>query len=420
MIWSQNVRIFLFLLVATSGSLVQVQGDNEDGLKPYLDADGNLCQDKMETVQDTEYETMIQCRVAMKKSCSQQRMTEDDNEVGGHDNHEESSPDNACHTVYEKNCQTVYRPHRNKVRVRICPDGKINVANSPFQVPPSLQNSEENENSIVLDVRPDPRLPPVSNAKCRNGRRTVCTTKYHTECTTQQVQQTMQEDYPKCQLEMVENCSEDEKSEKSKCQRVPAMRCKIEKRTVVKTQPESKCSRVPRQYCRKEECSNEDDLDKTLLPPLNKNDPNCYYRNQIVNEIVPEEKCSLRPKQMCHSVTEEPQFRQRARRSAQPAPESPLAFLRRHYLSRRNQQKIGQMLPRRSRNFLESSSTTTTTTEKPQMRQICKMVPEQECEKKRVNPRVVEKQMMKKFCRQPRKSSYVDQLLVARLKGGLK
>ena len=134
-----------------------------------------------------------------------------------------------------------------------------------------------------------------------------------------------------------------------------------------------------------------------------------------VNEIVPEEKCSLIPKQMCHSVTEENlsrRARRSARRSAQA--ESPLAFLRRHYLSRRQQNR--QMLPRRSRNFLE----TTTTTEKPKMRQICKMVPEQECEKKRVNPRVVEKQMMKKFCRQPRKSSYVDQLLVARLKGGLK
>ena len=104
------MRIFLFLLVATSGSLVQVQGDNEDGLKPYLDADGNLCQDKMETVQDTEYETMIQCRVAMKKSCSQHEMTED-NEV------KNEVHDNACHTVYEKNCQTVYRPHRNKVRL---------------------------------------------------------------------------------------------------------------------------------------------------------------------------------------------------------------------------------------------------------------------------------------------------------------
>ena len=128
-----------------------------------------------------------------------------------------------------------------------------------------------------------------------------------------------------------------------------------------------------------------------------------------VNEIVPEEKCSLVPKQMCHSVTEE--TKNRARRS--PADESPLAFLRRHYLSRRNQNL--QMLPRRSRNFLEPK----TTTEKPKMRQICKMAPEQECEKKRVNPRLVEKKMMKKFCRQPRKNSYVDQLLVARLQKGV-
>ena len=60
-----------------------------------------------------------------------------------------------------------------------------------------------------------------------------------------------------------------------------------------------------------------------------------------VNEIVPEEKCSLIPKQMCHSVTEE-NLSRRARRSAQA--ESPLAFLRRHYLSRRQQNR--QMLPK--------------------------------------------------------------------------
>ena len=111
---------------------------------------------------------------------------------------------------------------------------------------------------------------------------------------------------------------------------------------------------------------------------------------------------------MCHSVTEE--SKTRARRSPIDNNEGPLAFLRRHYLSRRRQSSH-QMLPRRSRNFLETSSTT----EKPKMRQICKMAPEQECEKKRVNPRLVEKKMMKKFCRQPRKNSYVDQILVARL-----
>ena len=56
------------------------------------------------------------------------------------------------------------------------------------------------------------------------------------------------------------------------------MSCKIEKRTVVKTKPESKCSRVPRQFCRKEDCSQKD-VDENLY----NNDPNCYYRNQIVS-----------------------------------------------------------------------------------------------------------------------------------------
>ena len=83
----------------------------------------------------------------------------------------------------------------------------MNVANSPFETNTDDDDLEDNENNIVLDVRPNPRLPsPQIAKKCHKGRRTVCTTKYHTECTTQQVQQTMQEDHPKCQVEMVERC----------------------------------------------------------------------------------------------------------------------------------------------------------------------------------------------------------------------
>ena len=84
----------------------------------------------------------------------------------------------------------------------------MNVANSPFETQNTDDDDfEDNENNIVLDVRPNPRLPsPQIAKKCHKGRRTVCTTKYHTECTTQQVQQTMQEDHPKCQVEMVERC----------------------------------------------------------------------------------------------------------------------------------------------------------------------------------------------------------------------
>ena len=132
-----------------------------------------------------------------------------------------------------------------------------------------------------------------------------------------------------------------------------------------------------------------------------------------MNEILPEEKCSLIPKQMCHSVKKSSNSlrrrRRRKARSASPAGgPSQLSFLRRHYLSRAARRR--QMLPRKSRNFQE------TTTPKPIMQQVCKSSPEQVCEKKRVNPRVVEKQMVKKFCREPRRDSYFDQLLVARLK----
>ena len=77
----------------------------------FLDEAGNLCQDKLETIQDTEYETMIQCRVAMKKTCSNQKNSADNNA-----NQQQTQPNEACHTVYDKNCKTVYRPHRSKVR----------------------------------------------------------------------------------------------------------------------------------------------------------------------------------------------------------------------------------------------------------------------------------------------------------------
>lgn len=58
------------------------------------------------------------------------------------------------------------------------------------------------------------------------------------------------------------------------------MRCKIEKRTVVKTKPESRCSRVPREYCRKENCKDEEEQSELMS-----GDPNCYYRNQIVSRV---------------------------------------------------------------------------------------------------------------------------------------
>ena len=153
-----------------------------------------------------------------------------------------------------------------------------------------------------------------------------------------------------------------------------------------------------------------------------------------VNEIVPEEKCSLIPKTMCHTVNKTNDqsadavnssadyqsavtFR-RTKRSARDH----WAFLRRHYLSRAE-----SPLQRMSRNFEErqksrnlasrqkSAATSASAALKKHPPVVCKMVPQQKCEKKRVNPRRVEKKMKKTFCREPRKNSIFDQLLMAKL-----
>ena len=131
---------------------------------------------------------------------------------------------------------------------------------------------------------------------------------------------------------------------------------------------------------------------------------NWLIYNLQVNEIVPEEKCTLIPKQMCHSVTAESADARLVKRSADDSWD----VIRRHYLSR----NTGMQVRRKSRNFEKVEETTTT---KP-VSMVCQMVPEQKCEKKRVNPRPVEKKMTKKFCRQPRKDSFLDQFLLARLK----
>ena len=58
------------------------------------------------------------------------------------------------------------------------------------------------------------------------------------------------------------------------------MRCKVEKRTVVKTRPETKCERIPKETCKKQRC--------TYIPsktPKNNDDSGCYIREQTVSNV---------------------------------------------------------------------------------------------------------------------------------------
>ena len=77
---------------------------------PYLDDGGHrICQDRMEMMQDFEYEDEIHCQIRMKEICQEQ----------------DESFEKACHTVYKKECEISYRPQMTKVKVRVCPGDQV-------------------------------------------------------------------------------------------------------------------------------------------------------------------------------------------------------------------------------------------------------------------------------------------------------
>ena len=52
-------------------------------------------------------------------------------------------------------------------------------------------------NSVVIDVRPTPMPKFVRQAKCVNGKRAICVTKYETMCVNKEVTHEMMEDHPR-------------------------------------------------------------------------------------------------------------------------------------------------------------------------------------------------------------------------------
>lgn len=358
--------------------------------RPYLDENGSICQDKMEMMEHVEYDKQIMCKVKMKEQCQDEY-----EEEGG-----------LCHTVNVKKCQTEYKPSTTKVKVRVCPDG-VDLDEESKQ--------KMQDNSVVIDVRPTPVPKFTRQAKCVNGKRALCVTKYETMCTNKEVEYEMMEDHPRCRVELIEKCEENKRQKKrddnvlsqmmaqmkpkeKNCSKIPAMRCRIEKMKVMKKKPETKCERMPRQFCRKEDCNDPvpaaaavAEAEATSLTSI-MDESLCYFRIQMVNEIVPRRTCRYTPRRVCPS-------RARARKSFD-------------WLSDDSKEKHGYMaesteerdhMVRMSRKFFASP-------------RKCEQVPEEVCQSYRVNPRPVMKEIKRKVCRRPEtEASSYDRSLVERL-----
>lgn len=398
-------------LVLTATALV-AQGTSADGDDtnksnkpkmghPYLDEYGNICQDKMEMMQHVEYEKQIMCKVKMKEHCREEKYDEDS--------------DGLCHTVNVKKCQTEYKPSTTKVKVRVCPDS-VDLDDESKQ--------KMQDNSVVIDVRPTPVPKFVRQAKCVNGKRAMCVTKYETQCTNEEVEYEMMEDHPRCRVELIEKCEEPKrhdrtdvlarmmhmhkrgKSTEPECRKFPAMRCKIEKMKVMKKKPETKCERMPRQFCRKEECSGPQDPETSVTSIMDES--LCYFRIQRVNEIVPKRTCNYTPKRVCHATKKSGQLtssNQPRDWLQQPGGDSG----EKSYMAKTSEDRDHRV--RMSRKFFNGGGG----------KKVCQRVPEEECRTMRVNPKPVMREMKKKVCRKARPEvSSFDRSLVERLQAWAK
>ena len=107
------------------------------------------------------------------------------------------------------------------------------------------------------------------------------------------VYQVIEEDYPKCKVEVVRSCPTNTSTSgqdnlidpKEECREVEVMRCSIMKRKVRRGRPQSSCSRLPSKLCVKKKCKEEQEK--------------CYLVVKMVREVRPEEECQIRQKIIC-------------------------------------------------------------------------------------------------------------------------
>ena len=95
--------------------------------------------------------------------------------------------------------------HNFQVKVRVCPDDDL---------PQTAPTANE-----LLFGELDPRFrrhrersrrkqEGFQQGECINGQRNVCNTKYKTECNTIELTHEVEEEYPNCKVEMVDDCKE--------------------------------------------------------------------------------------------------------------------------------------------------------------------------------------------------------------------
>jgi len=222
----------------------QRQGGDADTSFGAVAAAGKKCIDKVEMVEETEYDDVVQCDHSYDKRCHTTYVT---NYV--------SQQEEECEENFRKNCFIEYE--------KIAFDESVSVCRTPLVKDCDIQGPE------------------------------ICRTEYESECWTKQEVHDVQDDVVECKTEVEEKCQDETSgyTTNTKCSKWPKEVCTVEKKPVKKFTPITGCTKEPREICAPSGCG------------FKEGEEECYDKTQTVVQDSPKEQCSLEPQRTCKHVT---------------------------------------------------------------------------------------------------------------------
>jgi len=207
-------------------------------------SDGKRCIDKVEMIEETEYDEVVQCDHSYDRRCHTTYVTQ-----------YESQQEEECEENFRKNCFIEYEQIAFNETAEIC------------------------------------RTPLVKDCDVQGPE--ICRTEYESECWTKQEVHDVEDDVVECRTEVEEKC-EDETSgytTNTKCSKWPKEVCSVSKKPVKKYTPITGCTKEPRELCAPAGCGFKQGAEE------------CYDKVQTVVQDAPKEQCTLEPQRTCKHVT---------------------------------------------------------------------------------------------------------------------
>jgi len=206
--------------------------------------DGKRCIDKVEMIEETEYDEVVQCDHSYDRRCHTTYVT-----------NYESQQEEECEENFRKNCFINYE--------KIAFNETVQVCRTPLVKDCDIQGPE------------------------------ICRTEYESECWTKQEEHDVEDDVVECETIQDEKCRDETSGYTSftKCSKWPREVCNVNKKRVTKYTPITACTKEPRELCAPAGCGFKEGAET------------CYDKTQTVVQDAPKEECALEPQRTCGHVT---------------------------------------------------------------------------------------------------------------------